>query len=255
MQLNHPFCIVLQEYNVNTWCFTITIHPIKNDMGSWHFEGHFTHDTRLRARDHCTSSPLIGGEAEPVKFASHYVWGTNGVCQCKMDVKWPWNPGREMAKVFRAFWVPGTLSMSSPLTIEFCNFHPRISTVMGKVACLSVRWISGSGKVASQPSVCLSSSLSVWQTNIRSYAASSFSCRDDDLSYFSPIFLIIFTSAPSQCSFWDLTAHLARIWSVLRSCMLCHASLASSIGPCSLNLLRFRDWIVLFFFVPLRNLE
>ena len=28
-------------------------------------------------------------KAEPVKFASHYAWGTDGVCECKMDVKSP----------------------------------------------------------------------------------------------------------------------------------------------------------------------
>ena len=26
------------------------------------------------------------------KFASHYAWGTNGVCECKMDVKSTWIP-------------------------------------------------------------------------------------------------------------------------------------------------------------------
>ena len=26
------------------------------------------------------------------KFASHYTWGTNGVCECKMDVKSTWIP-------------------------------------------------------------------------------------------------------------------------------------------------------------------
>ena len=26
------------------------------------------------------------------KFASHYAWGTNRVCDCKMDVKSTWNP-------------------------------------------------------------------------------------------------------------------------------------------------------------------
>ena len=45
--------------------------------------------TRLRARDHPTSSTLIGGKRRTrSKFAaSHYTWGTNGVHECKMDVK------------------------------------------------------------------------------------------------------------------------------------------------------------------------
>jgi hypothetical protein len=30
-------------------------------------------------------------KAEPVKFSSHYAWGTNGVCECKMDVKSTWH--------------------------------------------------------------------------------------------------------------------------------------------------------------------
>ena len=46
-----------------------------------------TSHARLRARDHCTSSTLM-----VEKFASHYVWGTNGVCACKMDVKSTWIP-------------------------------------------------------------------------------------------------------------------------------------------------------------------
>ena len=29
-----------------------------------------------------------------LKFASHYAWGTNGVCECKMDVKPTWIPTR-----------------------------------------------------------------------------------------------------------------------------------------------------------------
>ena len=59
-----------------------------------------TWHNRLRARDHYTSSTLIGGKRwnqvcqdhvksyqECVKFASYYVWGTNGGCECEMDVK------------------------------------------------------------------------------------------------------------------------------------------------------------------------
>jgi hypothetical protein len=38
-----------------------------------------------------TSSTLIGGKRRTrSKFASHYAWGTNGVCECKMDVKSTW---------------------------------------------------------------------------------------------------------------------------------------------------------------------
>jgi hypothetical protein len=46
-----------------------------------------TSHTRLRAHDHCTSSKLIGKGGASPKFASHYAWGTNRVCECNMDVK------------------------------------------------------------------------------------------------------------------------------------------------------------------------
>ena len=50
-----------------------------------------TSHTRLRARDHCTSSTLIGGKRRSrSKFTSHYAWGTNGVCECKINVRAPW---------------------------------------------------------------------------------------------------------------------------------------------------------------------
>jgi hypothetical protein len=53
----------------------------------------FSH-TRLRARVHYTSSTLIGGKggAGPSSLHTHYAWGTNGVCECKMDVKSTWIP-------------------------------------------------------------------------------------------------------------------------------------------------------------------
>ena len=52
-----------------------------------------TKATRLRPRDHYTSSTLIGGKGGSwSKFASHYAWGTNGVWECKMDVKCTWIP-------------------------------------------------------------------------------------------------------------------------------------------------------------------
>ena len=93
---------------------------IKTSGGMWAFEcGHTlwllkapasvlwpilraTSHTRLRAHALCTSSNLIGGYGSEhshwwirqsgSKFASHYAWGTNGVCECKMDVKFTWIP-------------------------------------------------------------------------------------------------------------------------------------------------------------------
>jgi hypothetical protein len=47
-----------------------------------------TSHMRPRARDHYTSSIVIGRKRPSrCKFASHYAWGTNGVCECKMGVK------------------------------------------------------------------------------------------------------------------------------------------------------------------------
>ena len=45
-----------------------------------------TSPTRLRTRDRCTWSTLVGGKKwSRSKFASHYAWGTNRVSGCKMD--------------------------------------------------------------------------------------------------------------------------------------------------------------------------
>ena len=52
-----------------------------------------TSHTRLRARDHYTSSTLIGGKGGAGPSSLHTTaWGTNGVCECKMDVKSTWIP-------------------------------------------------------------------------------------------------------------------------------------------------------------------
>ena len=53
-----------------------------------------TSHTRLSTRTHYTSSTLIGGKggAGPSSLHSIYAWGTNKVCECKMDVKCTWIP-------------------------------------------------------------------------------------------------------------------------------------------------------------------
>ena len=50
-------------------------------------KGHFTHETESPRPIHFKHS-LIGGKggAGP-KFASHYTWRTNIICECKMNVK------------------------------------------------------------------------------------------------------------------------------------------------------------------------
>jgi hypothetical protein len=62
---------------------------------------------RLRARDHCTSSTLIDGKggAGSSLLLPHYAWGTNGECECKMDVKSTWIPTwHRMDRVFVVTW-------------------------------------------------------------------------------------------------------------------------------------------------------
>ena len=51
-----------------------------------------TSHTSSRACDHYTSSILVGRKGwSRSKFTSYYTWGgTNGVCECKMDVKSTW---------------------------------------------------------------------------------------------------------------------------------------------------------------------
>jgi hypothetical protein len=50
-----------------------------------------TSHTKLRARDHYTSNHSQWWKRwSQSKFASHHTWGTNGVCECKMDVKSTW---------------------------------------------------------------------------------------------------------------------------------------------------------------------
>jgi hypothetical protein len=52
-----------------------------------------TAHTRLRARDHSASSTLIGGKGGAGPSLLHTTLeGTNGVCECKMDVKSTWIP-------------------------------------------------------------------------------------------------------------------------------------------------------------------
>ena len=50
-----------------------------------------TSHTGLRARDHYTSSSLVGGKRRSrSKFALHNTWRTHGVYEWKMDVKSTW---------------------------------------------------------------------------------------------------------------------------------------------------------------------
>ena len=53
--------------------------------------GHFTHETESPWPVHFQHSHWWKRRSRS-KFASHYAWGTNGVCECKMVVKSTWNP-------------------------------------------------------------------------------------------------------------------------------------------------------------------
>ena len=59
----------------------------------WHVsnKGHFTHETESPFPLHFKHSHWWKTQSR-FKFASHYTWGTNGVCECKIDVKSTWIP-------------------------------------------------------------------------------------------------------------------------------------------------------------------
>jgi hypothetical protein len=55
----------------------------------WHKyidKGHLTHETESPRPLHFKHSHWWKWQSRS-KFASHYAWGTNGVCECKMDLK------------------------------------------------------------------------------------------------------------------------------------------------------------------------
>ena len=52
-------------------------------------KGHFTYKTESPWPLHF-KHPHWWERRSQSKFASHYAWGTNGVCECKMDVKSTW---------------------------------------------------------------------------------------------------------------------------------------------------------------------
>jgi hypothetical protein len=56
-------------------------------------EGHFTHEIESLWPLHLKHSHWWKRRSRS-KFASHYAWGTNGACECKMDVKSTWIPTR-----------------------------------------------------------------------------------------------------------------------------------------------------------------
>ena len=74
-----------------------------------------TAHTRLRARDQSLQAVSLVEKTEPVQVrASHYAWGINGVCECKMDVKSTWMD-LYMVSNGSCFMVTWTIFQKSPL--------------------------------------------------------------------------------------------------------------------------------------------
>ena len=61
------------------------------DVGIWNSKGYFTHETEGLWPLRFKYSHWLKRWSWS-KFASHYTWGTNGVSECKMDVKFAWIP-------------------------------------------------------------------------------------------------------------------------------------------------------------------
>ena len=61
-------------------------------MNTWETKrkGHFTHETESPWLFHFKHSHWWERLSQWSKFASRYAWGSNGVCECEMDVKSEW---------------------------------------------------------------------------------------------------------------------------------------------------------------------
>jgi hypothetical protein len=83
----------------------ITLILPKGSRGGREITLRATSHMRLRACDHYTSSTLIGGKggADP-SLLQHFAWGTNGVCECKMDVKSTWIPTWHIRIMLHGTW-------------------------------------------------------------------------------------------------------------------------------------------------------
>ena len=62
-----------------------------NSHTSHIIKGHFAHETECPWPLHLKHSHWWKRRSRS-KFTLHYAWGTNGVCECKMDVKSMWDP-------------------------------------------------------------------------------------------------------------------------------------------------------------------
>ena len=69
----------------------VSYYELYMNISLWYTKGHFTHKTESPWAIHFKHSHWWRKRSRS-KFASHYAWGTNGVCECKMDVKSTWIP-------------------------------------------------------------------------------------------------------------------------------------------------------------------
>ena len=70
---------------------TYLYHSIARQLPVMSNEGYFTPKTESPWPLHFKHSHWWKRQSRS-KFTSHYTWGTNGVCECKMDVKSTWIP-------------------------------------------------------------------------------------------------------------------------------------------------------------------
>ena len=82
----HQTCLSPTVYNI----FTL-IYGLQGWYPHLHLEpkGHFTHETESPWPLHFKHSHWWKRRGRS-KFTSHYAWGTNGVCGCKMDIQSTW---------------------------------------------------------------------------------------------------------------------------------------------------------------------
>ena len=75
-------------------------------------KGHFTHETKSPSPLHFKHSHQWK-KRSGFKFDSHYAWGTNGECECKMDVKSIWIP--TWHRMDHVSWSRGLISQTTHL--------------------------------------------------------------------------------------------------------------------------------------------
>jgi hypothetical protein len=82
-------------------------------------KGHFTHETESPWPLHFKHSHWWKRRSRS-NFASHYVWRTNGVCECKMDVKSTWIPTwHQMGRVSWSLQALSLVEKAEPVRVRF----------------------------------------------------------------------------------------------------------------------------------------